>query len=424
MEGDRQAQDFETMLRVRLERHRGRMTGRDAGGSEWNAVSCRGFDPERANAFLEGALSIADAARYEDHLTGCLACREAVIELHRLPMPVSAPVNEPVHITLRPSAVEQGWFKAFLKNLRSAPFQWAGAAAAMCGLVIVFSVFLFQRESTRVPALSESAINVDRSAPVVQSAPTPQGQQVDTFTSGASVSAASKSNSVPLSSNGQITNQRGLVSQPVLPKTESLDLIFGRVPNRQIAQLSPSALGGTASQFSVPYNAPSVAPQLVPQIGPQITPQMAQAIPPSPQALQEQTELMRSDAIAMQSKDQVQRPATRDAAADKRKSSSAAMNFAPKSSFLKGLPTPTPTPNIADEDIHAMTRKVRDKTFRFDRGRWVDQQFKPEYLQRRIRVDRGSEEYKKILSDIPALQAFFDLGPVIVVWEFKVYEVR
>lgn len=422
MEGDRQAQDFETMLRVRLERHRGRMSGRDGGVSEWNAMSCRGFDPERANAFLEGALSVADAARYEDHLTGCPSCRQAVIELNRLPIPVVSPLNEPIHVGSRTSSVEAGWFKAFLTSLRSAPFQWAGAAAAMCGLVIVFSIFLTLRMSSQISEPSPSASIVAGTAPVVQASPLADAaSQVDTLTSSANESAAAKSNSVPLSSNGQIANQRGLVSQPVLPKTESLDLIFGRVPNRQIAQLSPG-VAGTAPQFNVPYNSPSVSPQLVPQIGPQITPPTAQAIPPSPQAVQEQTDLLRADSLAMQSKDQAQRPAARESA-EKRKSSSAAMDFAPRN-FLKGLPTPSPTPNIADEDIHAMTRKVRDKTFRFDRGRWVDQQFKPEYLYPRVRVERGSEQYKKILSDIPSLQAFFDLGPVIVVWEFKVYEVR
>lgn len=420
MEGDRQAQDFETMLRVRLERRKGRMPGRDGGGSEWNAASCRGFDPERANAFLEGALSVADAARYEDHLTGCLVCRQAMIELNRMPGAASAPLTQPLHVSSRPSVVQAGWFQAILKSLRTAPFQWAGAAAATCGLVIVFSIFL--RMSTRISEPSPSASMVAGTAPVVQTSPLADAApQVDTLTSGANESAASKSNSVPLSSNGQIANQRGLVSQPVLPKTESLDLIFGRAPNRQIAQLSPG-LAGTAPQFNVPYNAPSVSPQLVPQNGPQITPPMAQAIPPSPQAVQEQTELMRTDSLVMQSKDQAQRPAARESA-DKRKSSSTAMDFLPKS-FLKGLPTPSPTPNIADEDIHPMIRKVGDKTFRLERGKWIDQQFKAGLLYKvRIRVERGSDEYKKILSDIPSLQVFFDLGPVIVVWEFKVYEV-
>jgi len=422
MQDDRQAQDFETMLRVRLDRHRGRMSGRDGGGSERNADSCRGFDPERASAFLEDALSIADATRYEDHLAGCLACRQAVIELYRLPIAVAGSLNEPVQVPSRLSAVQSGGFKAFLKSLRSAPFQWAGAAAATCGIVLALSMFLMRQESIRTQP-SESASNPARMAGTAQALPTPEAaQQVDRFADVASGTASSKSNSVPFSTNGQITNQRGLVSQPVLPNTESLDRIFGRVPNRQIAQLSPSALGGTAPQFNVPYNAAPVAPQFVPQIGSQITPQMAQAIPPSPQGVQEQTELMRADSLAGQSKDQAQRPAARESSLDKRKSSSAAMDFLPRS-FLKG-PTPTPTPNIADEDIRALTRKIHDKTFRFDRGRWVDQQFKPGLLYIRVRIDRGSEQYKKILSDIPALQPFFDLGPVIVVWELKVYEVR
>jgi hypothetical protein len=87
-------------------------------------------------------------------------------------------------------------------------------------------------------------------------------------------------------------------------------------------------------------------------------------------------------------------------------------------------PTPTPAKSTEDENFHALTRKVRDKTFRFDRGIWIDQDYKPENALPRARLTRGSPEFDRILSDIPALAPFFDLGQVIVVWQNKVYEVR
>ena len=405
MEGNRPAQDFETMLRVRLERHRGRLAG-----SSGPAMPCRGFDPERASAFLEGALTTNDATRYEEHLTGCQSCRQAVIELHRMPVDVAVPAYEAARAT------SHGWLATLIDSVRSAPFQWAGATAVTCAFVIVFSMVVARQTSRSVKSPEASAAAVNATA-IAQATPLPEGPlQLDVPTAGtADLSAAT--------SNSQTAYQARPAAQPVLPKPDSLDLIFGRTPNRQVAQMTPSTTAGTAPQFSVPYNAPSISPQLVQQVGGPNVAQTTQSIPPASQAASEKSELARTDMLALESRASVQRAASRESAADRPKSSGA-MDFAPRANFMKGTPTPSPRPNIEDEDIRAMTRKVRDKTFRFDRGRWVDQQFKPEYFYARIRLDRGSEQYKRILNDIPSLQAFFDLGPVIVVWEFKVYEVR
>ncbi len=92
--------------------------------------------------------------------------------------------------------------------------------------------------------------------------------------------------------------------------------------------------------------------------------------------------------------------------------------------LLKKLAKPTPTPNVEDENFRVMTRKVRDKTFRFENGKWIDQEFKPEYLCSRQRLERGSAEYEKLITDKPELKVFFELGPVIVVWQLVVYEVK
>ncbi len=80
--------------------------------------------------------------------------------------------------------------------------------------------------------------------------------------------------------------------------------------------------------------------------------------------------------------------------------------------------------NKDDETINPLTRKVRDKTFYFERGIWVDQSFKQNTMAWRItRISRGSREYERIIADEPLLKEFFDLGQVIVVWRERVYRV-
>jgi hypothetical protein len=87
---------------------------------------------------------------------------------------------------------------------------------------------------------------------------------------------------------------------------------------------------------------------------------------------------------------------------------------------------PPSKPVEDDETVRAMTRKVRDKVFRYERGRWIDAAFKPETLLPRLRFERGSDEFRRVVEEHPALKPFFDelSGYVIVVWQGKVYEVR
>jgi hypothetical protein len=79
----------------------------------------------------------------------------------------------------------------------------------------------------------------------------------------------------------------------------------------------------------------------------------------------------------------------------------------------------------ADKESLALpTRKVGVKRFRFERGVWLDNDYKPEDRLPLTRLVRDSEEYKQTLKAVPALKPFFNLGQVTVVWAGKVYEVR
>jgi hypothetical protein len=72
----------------------------------------------------------------------------------------------------------------------------------------------------------------------------------------------------------------------------------------------------------------------------------------------------------------------------------------------------------------SLIRHLRGKTFRFVRGVWIDDQYDAEMSAWRITwLRRGSEAYNRILAEEPQLKEFFDFGPIIIVWQDKIYRV-
>jgi Putative zinc-finger len=72
----------------------------------------------------------------------------------------------------------------------------------------------------------------------------------------------------------------------------------------------------------------------------------------------------------------------------------------------------------------ALIRHLRGKTFRFVRGVWIDDQYDAEMSAWRLTsLRRGSEAYNRVLADEPQLKEFFDFGPIIIVWQDKIYRV-
>jgi hypothetical protein len=81
-----------------------------------------------------------------------------------------------------------------------------------------------------------------------------------------------------------------------------------------------------------------------------------------------------------------------------------------------------------DETVSSLVRKVRDKTFIYQKrsggGVWVDQAYKPELMYWRVtQIARGGKEYERLLAEEPQLKEFFSLGKIIIVWGDKVYRV-
>jgi hypothetical protein len=150
------ALEFETMLRRHLRR----------GGSPVSA--CAGFDPDRASAFLEGALGGSARGRYEAHLAGCPACRRHVIELSRLSQlamqPEAMPVASSRRLQWKTSLAEKidNWI-----NPSSWRLNWrlTGTLSAGCAIFI----FALTMQPVRQPSSFKGKLSMETSTVAMKS---------------------------------------------------------------------------------------------------------------------------------------------------------------------------------------------------------------------------------------------------------------
>lgn len=396
-ERDNAAEEFETMLR----RHLMRSAGRSA--------SCEGFDAERASAYVEEALSSAVRLGYEDHLAGCASCRRGIIELRRL-MPeaeiVAAPVRTPGRIA--------EWWEGVRQGIAAAPWRWGTAAAAGAFAVLLAVVMIPGRRETAVPSGSIAML----------STPAPDATPGDTIVSGATAPApqqtAGRTDLVRPVTTGQ-TGQTGQTAarQPVrersgasLPVPPVMPMAVAVNGQSSIAGRNANPPGAAAAAAQAPMIAAAPAPPPAPAAS-GAGASKAEAEKAAGETVAENKPEAKSEARS-DSRNQPARDAGTSAFVPRRQ---------PRNSRRQSPPAPAAAAGD-DETVQALTRKVRDKTFRYDNGRWIDAEFKPEFLPPRTRLDRNGADFERVLTENPELKPFFDLGRVIVVWKGKVYEVR
>lgn len=398
-ERDNAAEEFETMLR----RHLMRSAGRSA--------SCEGFDAERASAYVEDALSSAVRLGYEDHLAGCASCRRGVIELRRL-MPEAETVAAPVVRT--PGRVAE-WWEGVRQGIAAAPWRWGTAAAAGAFAILLAAVLIPGRQEPADPSESIAML----------STPAPDATPGDTIVSRATALAPQQTagradlvRPVTTSPTGQ-TGQTA-ARQPVRERSGALLPVPPVVPMAGTA-VAVNGQSSIAGRNANPPGAAAAAAQ-APMIA------AAPAPPPAPAASGAGASKAEAEKAAGETVAENKPEAKSEARSDSRNQPA---RDAGTSAFVprrqpRNTRRQSPSAPAAgdDETVQALTRKVRDKTFRYDNGRWIDVEFKPEFLPPRMRLDRNGADFERVLTENPELKPFFDLGRVIVVWKGKVYEVR
>lgn len=384
-----------------------RALGRDASARSRGASAAQSqheidahLDADELNCYAEGIASSAERARYNKHLADCDSCRSIVVGL----VP-AAGVNR------RYDSLEQktGW------NLREklaalfAPsvLRYAMPALALTAIIAIAIVALRQRPNTEFVAQ-----NQPQSLPVVSSSD--QGQQQAKSTG--PQPAVSPVQQQPLAESKEKDLSRSQKSDANQPQAIAPNTGAG-------ADRAAKGLLQPGSSAGVPQSQPTFATE----------PSEAPAPPPPPRtALDDASKI--GEARNAQTEAESQKRSREDNYSRGREENEVA-----RPTSAKGGPSRNNSQNVgglssvisrsANKDEKGAgnaveARRVSGRLFHRQGNAWVD----ADYVSGRatVNVSRGSEQFRGLIADEPALRSIAEQlgGEVIVVWKGTAYRIR
>lgn len=421
-------------------------------------ADCPGFDPDLANAFIEGALNENERARYQVHISECSPCRSATAALVRL-----AAADMPA---ARAAVVSEGR-PSVLARLRrsfgalSAP-QWALAATALIAIAIALPLLLSRSlldsrsktaaRSVASPALSAESSKNTESTPALQ-AESRSDHQAEELTS-ASFDNAKSANvatrSVPgheptgiaggfagpvYNNTKKLTDSEsvsGLVAKaepPAAPveklplKDQPIDSVAGARARENLKDASNAARESAAAQTQ---NTQVQQNQAQSSELARIDEKQAQRLPQEDKDSAQVTVLKqgRADADQRQTKEATIRPEDAIAPAPPPSSSNDVrakrrLAQAPRLAIRDGsIPEATRPKPVAEKKINGKKFWLRDNV-------WTDKDYNPEREMPIVTIVRDSDVYRELLSKRSGLKPYFtgfgDHDRAIIVYKGTVY---
>jgi hypothetical protein len=432
-------------------------------------ATCPGFDPDLASAYLERSLNESATARYEDHLAGCSPCRTAVTALWRLqPDQPFAPIGSDV--------VPEGFYdrlRGLLDRLTiQRPAIWAGGTLALASLVIGIAVSVNNRLSASKTATTVASVLPEASGRTA-------GSIAPAESKAAPMDALSANDSIVIPAATPGSAVKPQVSKPkevprpslgpVVAGTASNGAIFGTVSDPQGSAVARALV--TLADVNAKQNRVTVTDEngnfrfdgvgggdYVISAGGKVFSQVrlpSAAIDPSASPGAEVTFKLEPKASAAKpaavagTAGREQIPARNRGQAAENVNGSAGSQRSPAVVLIDktqedvataAVPSPLRSrlmsPNSSSspkapkmkahevESIQSLTRRVRDKTFRFTRGVWIDASYDPDDKLPVVELTSESRDFERLLTREPGLKPFFDLGPVTLVWHGVVYNVK
>lgn len=419
-------------------------------------TDCAKFDPELVSAYVENALGATARLRFETHLSDCAQCRGHVVELFRL-MPLlessvaSLPAAEGIVTTetvsketestlpvkpVRLVAAKEtsrwlGWFD--MSEWGMGKLAFAGTCAA---LVIAVAVPLLIWRNAANSAANSVVASRDDSPAAVITPPSSPGETTSlekekNATSSAPASAPSKaepasqiSTPTPISVKPQIVPDSGKPAAPASPQAAmNLPPPSGAAGQSQASVRDEQRKGQNTPEPAGQNRADSTqqnAQNTIQSSGRDSD--VAIQTAPAQQRQAGQAEELGRNVSAPEVRQEKETAENRRNEDTKSAQPAASMAYKEQDREAKDKPAAKASP--APTERRRMTRQVSGKTFRFEQGIWIDESWNAADNWPVIRLTHDSENYDRVLAQIPALKSFFDLGQVTVLWQGKLYEVR
>lgn len=442
------AKEFDTMFRRHLKQHL------KQGGAP--VAPCVGFDADTASAYLERALDGSTHTQFESHLAGCAACRRQLVGLARLHHEIESLIAKSPIALAEP--VWPRWYGAVAQWFDFSGWNqgWAVAATA-CGLLLVVFAAATWRQMT-APQQQATEMIAANLAPGgtassqtggLQAAEPPKAGQEPDSTVGKSTAPQAELHGTPPTGAGllavaadkQLERRSALpplVTPPEITLNNNLTAVMRQLevksavpdlnnPNFGTQPLPPPPPGAPATavvfgpgrqNLALPIGFGGAQPR---HASSQITLQpnelekkeiMAELVLPAPSRARE------AEAKEKPANDPIAAARSRELA---KALKGRALSLAP----LKDDDSRTKEADSKEvrEQSKPMMQRLNGHTLYFEHGYWIDEEYKSDTTMPLIRLTRGSARYQQILIENPTLEQFFKLGPVIVIWKGKVYEV-
>ena len=342
------------------------------------------LDADELSAYAENALPAAARGRYTTHLADCSQCRQLVVQLSSAAGVVA--VSETTKAT-KPL----GW-KTFLASLFT-PMVLRYAAPAL-GLIVVSVIGFVILRRQNSPQFVTQVTNNEQQRPVqsAKAEPSVSGQTED-------------------------KNSRGLVDQP--EKKQPSQTVPAPAPNAPPAvssveaEVSKEKAAGQPNVEQRPVTANEPPP---PKLEASATPAESQKTADTEERKRDARDLPASaPAAAKELRFEGQREDKDNfARAANRKSKPA-----DKVSATQGVGS------IGEVDsLSSNTRTVAGRRFQKKGGVWIDTAY--DSSKDSMTVARGSEQYRTLVADEPAIKTIADElgGEIIVVWKGHTYRIR
>jgi hypothetical protein len=388
------------------------------------------LDADEMNAYAEGALPEAARSRYFTHLADCNDCRKLVTELT---LAASRADEGKARIASLEPSPSKSW-RERLAAIFSPPVLRYGVPALALFAVIVVAIVAIRTNRRE----SGVALNVDQSKYSAPAGAPDANPSAETTTTGTTENH-SNSNVAPFEDQQSRTPPRvdaaPSPTNPTLGDDAAPVLSKERIPKSQTAQTNDTkntsgeaeAAGRRDQQEVVAVPPPTSQP------APKTT--MAEAAPSEAADKDNRDEQKKSKAAAREDNNETvvvgrssggivdnQRVAN-DARpeAGKATAARAAQSESRKRSSNAAKSVPQTSDMVSEKEESAETRSVGGRRFRRQGSSWVDTAYNSS--RPTTNVARGSEQYRALVADEPALRTITQQlgGEVIVVWKSRAY---
>jgi hypothetical protein len=354
------------------------------------------LDADELNAYAENALPAAARARYTSHMAECSRCRDLVVQLSSAAGVVAA--TETANVS-RASA-----WRTFLASLFT-PMVLRYAAPAL-GLIVIAAIgFVVLRNNPAGRSITQVTQNEQRST-----------------------------KPVPAASDGQLFSYSSPAGSAASPEALNDKQVANRNDKEEANKKSPASPPPPNAAPVVSSVEADVSKDKAAQPKPEQQTTAANEPPPAPKEDSTATaEVRHKYAEAEASKKEVREmPATASAPAAQRGVRAEEQKDRKDNDFARA---PKATDEIRvgvqsagkvkrDDSLSANTRSVAGRRFQKKGGVWIDTGY--DSSQDVMTVARGSEGYRSLVADEPAIKTIADEldGEIIVVWKGHTYRIR